>query len=554
MKTIRRSFINLYISVIPLFFILIYISLHYVNSAIEFHSSETLNSLALLKTMDLDSRVGRIENAVYFLKTYIEDTIDEKTFFSDSSYAKSFVNKTVPIALEMSRSIPFAGSIYFCLDAEDYNDLCLRYMVNDSLGTFLDTTEGFSRHNTEKIADLDWYIQAKRVGRESWFNHKVLEASFDYTDAMSFIAPIYRNGKFLGVCGVDIGMHQLRDVTDNLNYESGFCFLVDTHKNILFHRDFPAGLNEEDFYRSEECIALFSFFDNAYIDTGKNYVYKWNGENHRITLRRLHNGMLIVISVPEKELFYLKNIMLWKLLLFLILAILFFALYSNYSARKIIIPVKQLTDAASRIARGELNTKITYKSDNELGHLADSIRKISIELREYISYIRNLAYNDAMTGIRNKTAYIDTRKLLERRIDDGLAVFTLYVFDVNGLKKMNDTMGHEFGDMLIKDTASILKTLFDEKNVYRTGGDEFVVIEEDSSKEQIEENFAAFDKIMADFNIKNDRYKRELSVSKGAAIFDEKIDKDFNSVFARADKAMYECKSEFYKAHADMSR
>ena len=65
------------------------------------------------------------------------------------------------------------------------------------------------------------------------------------------------------------------------------------------------------------------------------------------------------------------------------------------------------------------------------------------ELQEYISYIHAQAYTDAMTGVGNKAAYMDRIKLLDRKIHEHMADFAVIVFDVNGLKRVNDSFGHE---------------------------------------------------------------------------------------------------------------
>ena len=139
-------------------------------------------------------------------------------------------------------------------------------------------------------------------------------------------------------------------------------------------------------------------------------------------------------------------------------------------------------------------------------------------------------------------------------MDEDMTELTVYVFDVNGLKRTNDTYGHEYGDMLIKDASAALRAVFNEQPIYRTGGDEFVVLDESSSREKIAANFASFDQHVAAINADNPAYKEPLAVSKGAAVFDHLQDKDFKTLFARADEAMYACKAEYYRTHGDRRR
>ncbi|MBR4747821.1 MAG: GGDEF domain-containing protein, partial [Desulfovibrio sp.] len=110
------------------------------------------------------------------------------------------------------------------------------------------------------------------------------------------------------------------------------------------------------------------------------------------------------------------------------------------------------------------------------------------------------------------------------------------VCDVNGLKTVNDTLGHKAGDQLIKDAAALVCTIFKHSPVYRIGGDEFVAVLSGSDyddrldlirilQEKVEQNVAAGGVVLAS----------------GMAEFDS-WDKCFADVFNRADQAMYENK------------
>ena len=170
-----------------------------------------------------------------------------------------------------------------------------------------------------------------------------------------------------------------------------------------------------------------------------------------------------------------------------------------------------------------------------------------------------MSYTDSMTNCRNKSAYLKKLSQIEKRIAEDMVDFTVYVFDVNGLKRINDTKGHEIGDELIKAAAGAIKTVFSEDEIFRTGGDEFAVITE-SSRDKIEGNMASFVQAVDEFNKENeckDKEKRSdftLAVSVGYASFEKGVDREYKNVYDRADKAMYETKEAFYKSHEDMRR
>ncbi len=356
----------------------------------------------------------------------------------------------------------------------------------------------------------------------------------------------------LGVLGMDINMTLVHQVIDNIDFMNSSGALISEKGNLLYHREHTGGLLKEDF--TQEIEAESKFFDQKYIDTGETYRYSVGRSRYRIIVSRLKNGMLLSISIPESELFSFRTGMLFQLIFIFIVTLVSVIFVSMRMTRRIVEPIRELTDVSSRIARGELEQEITYTDQDEIGSLADSIRKISVELKRYIDFIHGQAYMDTMTGVKNKAAYMEEENRLERLIKEKMASFMIYIFDINGLKKMNDTRGHEFGDMLIKDAALIIKTVFGTDRVYRIGGDEFVALDKQKNKEEIERELAYFDEELRALNAKNNKYEEDLAISKGYAVYDPETDQDYASVFGRADEDMYRCKADYYNAHGDRRR
>ena len=563
MKSIRVRFMRSYLgAILAVFVLLSAISVYYVHHSIEYHAGQALYFLASQKSYQINEELECIEHVMNASASFILATVDEARLRTDVQYAKAFMSDVQERVLLLAHTAEHAKSIYFCPDVDKYSAAGCFYLLNTGIDSimalgsdaYISLAFDVTRYDKRDFGHVGWYYEPQRVGEPVWLGPYSNHNLEDEMSTISYVIPLYLQGRFLGVIGMDISEKFLRSVIDNMDYETGFGFLVGKNGSLLYHKDFPNGLSPSDFEHFKELFDLSSFFTAEYINTGKNYVYSWFNVRQRLILNSMNNGMLLAISVPETELLKLQSQMLFRMLLLLVVILLGAVLLANNLASRIIKPLQMLTDAASRIARGELNTPVNFHSNDELGELADSVRKISVELKEYIAYISAQAYTDAMTGIRNKSAYLDKVKELEQRIGESMADFTVYVFDVNGLKRMNDTLGHEFGDMLIRDAAGILKAVFPEDCVYRTGGDEFVVLDERASEEKIAALFATFDEQLAAFNKDNDQYEAELAVSKGAASFDEQQDKDYKSVFARADEAMYACKEAFYRTHEELRR
>lgn len=161
-----------------------------------------------------------------------------------------------------------------------------------------------------------------------------------------------------------------------------------------------------------------------------------------------------------------------------------------------------------------------------------------VEHNMAIRLAKQKAYKDGLTGVQNKLAYLEALAELETSLENGeIKEYGVVVFDVNDLKTINDTLGHEAGDEAIKSSCRIICHQFDHSPVFRIGGDEFVAILKGSDFANRETLIEAFRKTISE-NQKNG----DVVVASGLAIYDPSTDSSYNDVFKRADKFMYEQK------------
>ena len=156
------------------------------------------------------------------------------------------------------------------------------------------------------------------------------------------------------------------------------------------------------------------------------------------------------------------------------------------------------------------------------------------ELVQKAQDAERLAYTDELTGLNNRTAYNEAVE----KIDLTKGVHTVFMCDLNNLKKCNDTMGHHWGDTYIKISAEIIQESFaDIGRAYRIGGDEFCIISDVDDPEQIQ---AAYDKLVyrvEEYNTGTSVIEIEIAV--GYARYDANIDKNLEDTRIRADQFMY---------------
>ncbi len=166
--------------------------------------------------------------------------------------------------------------------------------------------------------------------------------------------------------------------------------------------------------------------------------------------------------------------------------------------------------------------------------------KREAEHEKELNEARAAAYTDPLTGVKSKAAYAERERYFEESVADGDAEnFAVVVCDINGLKQVNDSMGHKAGDKLIKDACRMICELFKHSPVFRVGGDEFVVI-------LTGQDFERRLEIMEDMNRRVEYNKRnyQVVIAVGMSEYVPDADKNYHEVFERADALMYVRKNE----------
>lgn len=140
--------------------------------------------------------------------------------------------------------------------------------------------------------------------------------------------------------------------------------------------------------------------------------------------------------------------------------------------------------------------------------------------------------NDSLTGVKNRNAmdiYFNQHA--------GESQLGVLFIDVNGLKYLNDTQGHAEGDRLLQNLAEFLCNYFPRDNIYRSGGDEFVIVTPGTTEEKMRGKTR---------EIKDAMQKESFSFAIGYAVSDHR---GIQQAAIRADQRMYQDKREYYQNH-----
>lgn len=184
--------------------------------------------------------------------------------------------------------------------------------------------------------------------------------------------------------------------------------------------------------------------------------------------------------------------------------------------------------------------------DNPRAHYDDATLLASIQFfvtnsldrKKQQAYLEKLSYRDMLTGLYNRNRYIERLEAYKQVQDQQIGA--IYI-DLNGLKKVNDEQGHCAGDELIVRAAGTIAGIFAE-DAYRVGGDEFVVILLDVSRE--------------DFARKTEQLRRQMqenSVDASIGGVWQASTENLENLLRRADENMYREKKRYY-SQADAAR
>jgi diguanylate cyclase (GGDEF)-like protein len=458
---------------------------------VENNSGQIMQLMCSEKRQSIDEKLLNIEQSVhsiYYFATEQYSNID--SLWKNEEYYFEHISRMKELMLPTVKYTDGAVSVYYRLDSAILGPKQGVWFVQDENGNYIEQEmTDFSLYDKDDIEHVGWYYIPIDNGKETWINPYYNENMDE--EIISYVIPIVIDGKNIGVVGMDIATNLLYENTKNVKvYNTGYAFLMDNVGDFVYHPEMKGNTISKEFN-----IQHTYLYEKSLLSVENQSVesYCWNDTNKRLIAQKLRNGMIFTVCFAEQE-------------------------------------IKQPQQKT----------------------LIDSVLVISLILTGFVSLtvfltkaIVRLIYTDAMTQVGNKAAYNECVDLLYKRIREKEHVnFLVALVDINDLKKVNDTYGHEYGDKLIQNGAAILKKVWGSENTYRVGGDEFVIVCSDVEKECTEKQISLFEEEIKEYNCQNTCEELYLQMAIGMAVYNSKTDKEYMDVFRRADSAMYEDKKQ----------
>ena len=258
-----------------------------------------------------------------------------------------------------------------------------------------------------------------------------------------------------------------------------------------------------------------------------------------------------------------RSIIISLVFLALVLPILFIVI------ARLLHPIRELTHAAKEMRRGvQVRFSAGLKRDDEIGSLARSFKKMTVHLARSMAEERRLAYVDPVTGLANRERIRRALEVVVALPPHKLYQRAILFIDLDGFKRVNDTLGHDRGDKLLEAVARrfeavcvgsglhLLDSLASSKEqethnkvtrIGRLGGDEFVILGRFDNTDEVEFLAEEINRTFGEpFMV--DGHQMEVGASIGIARIPEDGN-DASTLMRNADLAMYEAKESGGRRH-----
>ena len=537
-------------------------------------ASAQMNLFCEERADDINLEMARIEDAVSSLARWTRSRIpDVETIKEDGELRDAIVDDADDLIRFMTEHNDFieGAYIHYTLDVTGITDReeGVYYTRNDD-GNF--KTIPFTQEEivNDPVAE-DWYYGPIRLGEPAW-----TKPYYDYSVEnyiVSYIEPVFIGDTPVAVIGIDISFTRVIDWVDTFSYqESGYMFLKEADGTVHYHYDdlVNGHMHGDEMDQVQENGDLM---DKP--ATGTEIVrYYFKDRERAMVFVTLRNGMKLVLCDDYANIYSERDNAVVLMIILSVLITMLIAIVAVVMVNRITDPLRKITEAARAVSENNFDVDLPPENDDEIGELSKMTRlaienararaeKAASKVREQerkieksakvlkqqgddLVAMKNLAYVDSLTNVKNKLAYDDTVEYINEKIRNGTAEFAVIMCDLNYLKHINDNLGHMAGDEAIQKTASILCKAFPLSTVFRIGGDEFAVLPTGLDYARIDEKLDALKTMLEDQRNISDNYLERISLAFGYAVFERGKDTSYQEVFERADKIMYEEKKKIH--------
>lgn len=537
-KSLRNKILFSSIAVLLLLAVVLgTVSVYVVDKLSSTNSNKVMTQLCEKEAYKFDNKLNLVKHSVDIINEYanelqylngITDVYSDEYEQHIKDFSIAVANQTsgaLAVYFRYSPEVTGSGTDGFFWTRQSNSDEFAETEITDILA-----------YNSSDVGHVGWFYIPKETGKPLWMT-PYYNQNLDVF-MISYIIPMYQdNGEFIGVVGMDIDFATILSETKDIDiYESASVAFVDLKERISYSSD-----NNGAVESSKLSNALYNHITTINKFSELLEIGNSDGSTSVICCEKLSNGMMLYVNVPKSEIDSNRNFLTMLCIIITVMIFIVSIVFISKRTSQIVYPLEKLTEITKQYANGDWSGQYISNTDDEIENLSESISQMAKNTQKYIEKLNALALTDALTGIGNKTSYLEMTKNIQNNKHDNFNEYAVVALDLNLLKMTNDTYGHECGDILLKEASRYICQIFEHSPVYRTGGDEFVVILYSDDYRRREELLSRFEKGL-NYPVEGIP-STNLSIAFGMA--EHSADNpDYESVFELADERMYRKKAE----------
>lgn len=429
-----------------------------------------------------------------------------------------------------------------------YMNSSVNFYLYDVNGYFVSSSESDNNYGdwSEYMSTSVTDITATTIMKSSNINKDA--------NSIDVVTPVYVKGKIVGLVRANIASTYFGAFIP----DDGQAFIMTSSGDYLFS---STGLSN-DKSLEEAAYNLFSS-ENA---TTKGYLYTDSSTIKSIYGYYIIDDLNWIYLINQNGRRFQEILTTLPIVLIITLAIItFIAIWiSQILAHKYTDPIISLRNNMAEAAAGNLDLTSDIKSNDEFGDLSDKFNTMmsiisnnykeleqskkaleasELELKKNYAHIEQLAYHDGLTGLYNRVAFMKYAHEVFHNDGSTLNRHAIFFIDLDNFKNVNDTLGHDYGDLLLKQVSKELESYISDDDILaRTGGDEFLILKTKFATNQELEQYAKHLVSIVNNPFNLDGEIAHISMSLGIAIFPSN-GLTISELIKNADIAMYSAKS-----------
>lgn len=385
--------------VIPVILSVILCGIVSIGNASQYVNQYTKENMCLVgqtRGDEINTALSQIEQSVDTLTSvslsYLKDFEEFKT---NPKYVEEYTETIAPIALEFANHTEGACTCYVRYNPEFTEPTSGIFYSKSSADAEFEklVPTDFSIYEPDDLEHVGWYYIPVGNKAPTWME-PYYNSNIDVF-MVSYVVPIYVDGESVGIIGMDIDFSQISDLVDKTSiYDSGYAYLVNESGNIMYHKDLELGKNMVDLDASLKS-AVKKLTDDNYENTIISYQNQ--GKESGMSYTSLRNGMRLILTAPEDEIYEKSNTLLRMILIIAVAALVLSIVVGLLMSHGIVKPIKQIDQIISNTAQFNFthqeNTEKLLKARDETGEMARSTGTMRENLRNMLTDIEDASDN-----------------------------------------------------------------------------------------------------------------------------------------------------------------